>query len=96
MRRYPWMKDHELGEVQQSLADAARQRGYTLGTIHVEELPTEPQAFDALLASASELEVRAVIVPSRAHLGSWDSANSKYEQLRRRTTAEVVVVDSTS
>lgn len=93
IRRYPWMTDDELGSVQMALAATARRRGYTLGTVHLEELPTDPQAFDALLASLDELEVRAVLIPSKAHLGPWDSADSKYERLRQRTTAEVVVLD---
>jgi hypothetical protein len=93
-RRYPGMTDRELGDLQQRLAVAARQRGYVLGTVHLEELPTDPRAFDDLLASLGELKVRAVIIPSKAHLGSWDSADSKYDQLRRRATAEVIVLDS--
>ena len=91
LRRYPWMTELEYGEVQERLAIAARRAGHTLTTIHVEELPTDPQAFEALLAAVTELDVRAVIVPSKAHLGRWGNSDSKYERLRRVTSAEIIV-----
>jgi hypothetical protein len=93
VRRYPWMTESEFGETQHRLALVARQHGRTLGTVHVEDLPTEPQAFEALLDSLTELAVPAVIIPSRAHLGRWDQAGSKYELLRRATAAEIIVAD---
>jgi hypothetical protein len=91
LRRYPWMTEHEYGEAQERLATAARRAGHTLGTIHVEELPTDPEAFEALLAAVADLNIRAVIIPSKAHLGRWDKADSKYDRLRRATTAEIIV-----
>lgn len=93
VRRYPWMPDREYGLLQLRLAVAAREAGYTLGTIHVEELPTDPRAFEGLLTTVTQLDVRAVIVPSKAHLGRWDHTASKYEQLRRATSAEIIVLD---
>lgn len=93
VRRYPWMPADEFGQLQLNLALAARASGHTLGRIHVEELPTDPQAFEALLASVTDLGVRAVVVPTWAHLGRWDRAGSKYEQLRRLTSAEIVVAN---
>jgi hypothetical protein len=94
VRRYPWMTDREYGEVQERLAVAARRAGHTLGTIHVEEMPTDPKAFEALLAAVAELDVRAVLIPSKAHLGCWENSDSKYERLRRVTTAEIIVAAS--
>ena len=91
VRRYPGMSECEYGDIQHRLADAAREAGHTLGTIHVEELPTDPQAFDALLAAVKELNVRAVVIPTKAHLGRWDLDGSKYEHLRRATAAEIIV-----
>ncbi|HET6295579.1 MAG TPA: hypothetical protein VFG33_19480, partial [Kribbella sp.] len=72
----------------------ARLHGRTLGTVHAEDLPTDPQAFDALLASLNELPAPAVIVPTKAHLGHWDQVGSKYDLLRR-ARAEVIVADVT-
>lgn len=91
IRRYPGMTAREYGDTQHRLAVAAREAGHTLGTIHVEELSTDPQAFEALLAAVNELDVRAVIIPTRFHLGRWDLRESKYEQLRRATTAEIII-----
>jgi hypothetical protein len=85
------MTELEYGEAQERLAAAARLAGHTLGTIHVEEMPTDPQAFEALLAAVTDLNVRAVIIPSQAHLGCWENSGSKYERLRRVTSAEIIV-----
>ena len=79
---------HGLTDV---IAVAAREAGHTLGTIHVEELATDPQAFDALLADVKELNVRAVVIPTKVHLGRWDLTGSESEQLRRATSAEIIV-----
>jgi hypothetical protein len=85
------MGDHELGELQQHLADVARQRGRTLGTVYVEELPTDPAAFTALLASLKDLDTPALIIPSKAHLGRWDLAGSKYNLLQQVAKTEVII-----
>jgi len=63
LRWYPLMSPTELGRWQQRMAETATTRGLVLGTVHVEELPTQPQAFEALLASIRALDVAAVIVP---------------------------------
>jgi hypothetical protein len=85
------MSAREYGDIQHRLAAAAREAGHTLGTIHVEELSTDPQAFEALLAAVNDLDVRAVIIPTRFHLGRWDLKDSKYEQLRRATAVEIII-----
>ncbi|WP_328522908.1 hypothetical protein [Kribbella sp. NBC_00359] len=87
------MPDREYGLLQQRLATAAQHAGYTLGAIHVEELPTDPRAFEALLDSVADLDIRAVIIPTKVHLGRWERRGSKYEQLRRSTSAEIIVLD---
>jgi hypothetical protein len=87
------MKDDEFGALQQHLADVARQHGRTLGTVYVEELPTDPSAFNAMLASLKDFEVPAVIIPSKAHLGRWDLAGSKYDQLQQVAETKVIIAD---
>ncbi|MEV0792591.1 hypothetical protein [Kribbella sp. NPDC050459] len=89
------MHDHEYGLLHRRLTTAAEQAGYALGAIHVEELPTDPRAFEALLKSVAAPDIGAVIIPSKAHLGRWEQMGSKYEQLRRSTTAEIIVLDPT-
>ena len=93
MRRYPGMTSDELGEMQHRLAAAARKRGYVLGTVHVEELPTEPRAFDALLSYLKEVAVPAIVVPTFAHIGTINNPGSKYSKLRSETTAEIVIAE---
>ena len=93
VRRYPWMPDREYNLLWRRLATAAQHAGYTLGVTHVEELPTDPRAFEALLESVAAPDIRAVIIPSKAHLGNWEQPGSKYEQLRRSTSAEIIVLD---
>jgi hypothetical protein len=85
------MTERELGEVQQRLVEVARQHGRTLGTVYVEELPTDPRAFNALLASLKELDTPAVIIPSKAHLGRWDLKGSKYHQLQQVAETKVII-----
>lgn len=93
VRRYPAMTDGETCDLQLRLAAIARLHGRKLGAVHVEELPTEPQAFERLLASVQELPVPAVIVPSKAHLGRWDLAGSKYAVLQQAVQTEVIVAN---
>jgi hypothetical protein len=93
IRRYPSMTDGELGDLQQLLAKVARQHGRTLGTVYVEDLPTDPRAFQRLLASINDLDAPAVIVPSKAHLGRWDLEGSKYHLLQQVTETEVIIAD---
>ncbi|TCC52145.1 hypothetical protein E0H73_40120 [Kribbella pittospori] len=87
------MNDVELGQVQHHLAEVARRHGRTLGTVHVEELPTDPEAFNVLLASLAHLDVPAVIIPTKAHLGRWDLRGSKYDLLQQVAKAEVIVAE---
>ncbi|GAB2679312.1 hypothetical protein [Kribbella swartbergensis] len=88
------MRDRDLGEVQQRLAEVAKQHGRTLGTVYVEELPTDPQAFEALLASLKDLDAPAVIIPSKAHFGRWDLAGSKYDLLQQQVAnTQVIIAD---
>ncbi|TCM49425.1 hypothetical protein EV648_103700 [Kribbella sp. VKM Ac-2568] len=91
MRRYPFMPDHEVGQMQQHLAAIARENGYTLGTVHVEELPTDPLAFETLLAAIRDLRAPAVIVPTSAHLGRADDPGSRWRLLQHETEVRILV-----
>jgi hypothetical protein len=91
VRRYPWMSEQELGELHQRLAEVARHHGRTLGTVHVEELPTDPEAFEALLAATRQMAAPAVVIPSKAHLGRWDLAGSKYDLLQQAAETQVII-----
>ena len=81
MRRYPLMSADDLGRWQQLMADTAKAHGFVLGTVHVEELPTELQAFEALLTSIRDVAVAVVIVPSPFHGGDRDEPGTRRHRL---------------
>jgi hypothetical protein len=88
------MTDAAAREVEDHLAAAARLRGRRLGRVFVEDLPTDPSAFEELLTSLQELPTPGVIVPTKVHLGRWDIAESKYAVLQRTVRTEVIVADA--
>jgi hypothetical protein len=94
MRKYPLMSEAEVARVQASLAECARRSGYTLGTVHMEELHSDPKAFLEAVAAINLYDVAVVIVPTFAHLGDPGSPGSKRAQLDRETRARVLIVDS--
>jgi hypothetical protein len=80
-----------VARTQRHLAGYARDRGYTLGTIYIEKVETDPKAFKELLDGVNRLQAPVVIVPTSIHLGKVDSADSKWTQLRQATRAHVLV-----
>ncbi|MDX6241993.1 MAG: hypothetical protein QOG10_6864 [Kribbellaceae bacterium] len=91
MRKYPLMTDAEVARTQRHLAEYARDRGYTLGTIYIENLETDPKAFKELLEGVNRIQAPAVVVPTSIHLGKIDCGESKWAQLRQATRAHVLV-----
>ena len=89
LRRFPLMSALELGDWQQRMATTASARGLVLGTVHVEELPTQPQAFAELLASVRALDVTAVIVPTLIHIGDRDEPGTLWTHLWLAARVEV-------
>ena len=90
LRRFPLMSALELGALQQRMATTASARRLVLGTVHVEELPTQPQAFAELLTSVRALDVAAVIVPTLIHIGDRDAPGTLWNQLWLAARVEVV------
>jgi hypothetical protein len=75
----------EIGAEQQLLAEAARAQGHILGTVHVDDVLTDPDGFAVLLAAATtECHVSAVIVPALEILGDPGDPRSKFSQLLAR------------
>ena len=93
MRRYPLMLCDEVAATQQVLAACARNNGYTLGTVHIEDLLTDPKAFLDLVAAINLFEIPAVVIPSAAHLGGPAAPESKRAYFERETKARVFVAD---
>jgi hypothetical protein len=94
MRRYPLMLCDEVAATQQALAACARSSGYTLGTVHIEDLLTDPKAFLDLVAAINLFEIPAVVIPSAAHLGDPTVPESKRAYFERETNARVFVADT--
>ena len=94
MRKYPLMSETEVGRVQASLSDCARRGGYTLGTVHVEDLHSDPKAFLEAVAAINLFDVAAMVVPTFAHLGDLRDPGSKRAHLDRETRARVLIADS--
>jgi hypothetical protein len=93
MRRYPLMRDDEVAGTQQALAACARRNGFTLGTVHVEDVLTDPKAFLDLVAAINLFEISAVVVPTATHLGDPAAPQSKRAYFDRETNACVVIAD---
>jgi hypothetical protein len=94
MRKYPLMTETEVGRVQASLAECARRGGYILGTVHVEELHSDPKAFFEAVAAINIFDIAALVVPTFAHLGDPRTPESKRAHLDRETRARVLIADS--
>jgi hypothetical protein len=94
MRKYPLMSETEVARVQASLAECARRSGYTLGTVHMEELHSDPKAFFEAVAAINLYDIAAVVVPTFAHLGNPRTPGSKRAHLDRETRARVLIADS--
>jgi hypothetical protein len=95
MRRYPLMREDEVGRTREVLATCARNNGHTLGTVHIEDILTDPKAFLDLVAAINLFEIPAVVIPSAAHLGDPTAPESKWAYFERETSARVFIVDST-
>jgi hypothetical protein len=93
MRRYPLMRVDEVARTQEALADHARRNGFTLGTVHVEDLLTDPQAFLEMVAAINLFDIQAVVIPTAAHLGDPVVPESKRAYFDRETKAQVLVVE---
>jgi hypothetical protein len=68
MRKYPLMSEPEVARVKASLANCAHRGGYTTGTVHIEELHSDPKAFLEAVAAINLFHIAAVVVPTFAHL----------------------------
>ena len=94
MRRYPLMRDDEVARTQEALAACARSNGHTLGTVHIEDILTDPKAFLDLVAAINLFEIPAVVIPSAAHLGDAKAPESKRAYFDRETRARVFIAGS--
>jgi len=60
----------ELAKVRLDIARFAREWGYTLRAIHVEDQSTAPDAFQALIQQVTTEDITTVLVPTLHHFSA--------------------------
>ena len=90
LRQYRSMTSHQLLQAEEQLKALAGRRGFFLCKVFVEQLHTDPAAFDALIRLVKRRRVPAVIVPNQAHLSAVGSGETKSHRLHRETRAHAL------
>jgi O-acetylhomoserine/O-acetylserine sulfhydrylase-like pyridoxal-dependent enzyme len=93
LRQYLSMTGDDLGLVKKQMQAFAEHKGFILGMVFVEQLHTDPAAFDALVTAANLREITVVIVPTRAHLSAVGRSETKMQRLERESGARALVAD---
>lgn len=94
LRQYGSMTCRQFGTAKEQLAALAERSGFELCQVFVEQLHTDPAAFEELLQVVKLRNVAAVLVPNRAHLSSVGGDETKIQRLQRETRSEVLVADA--
>lgn len=94
LRQYGSMTCRQFANARAQLSAFAEQSGLELRHIFVEELHSDPTAFEELLQVVKRRNIRTVLVPNRAHLSSVGGSESKDQRLRRETGSEVLVANT--
>ncbi|MFF1822513.1 hypothetical protein ACFVWG_34745 [Kribbella sp. NPDC058245] len=92
LRQYPSMTRVELDQAAVQLAVFARRRGFVLRKVFVEQLATDPAAFDALVHMVKQREIPVIVVPTDAHLSAVGGGETKARRLERETGAYALTV----
>ncbi|MET7283276.1 hypothetical protein ABZS29_33925 [Kribbella sp. NPDC005582] len=92
LRQYPAMTHCELARAKAQIAAAAQECGFVLRHVFVEEMATDPAAFDALIKVARRRKVAAVIVLAHVHLSAVGDGETKLQRLHRETGAHALIV----
>jgi hypothetical protein len=91
LREYRSMTCRQLAEAKEQLAAFAGQHGFHLRRVFVEQLHSDPAAFEALIKLVKRRRIPAVLVPNPAHLSAVGGGDTKAQQLRRQTGAHILV-----
>jgi hypothetical protein len=87
------MTCYQLAQAEDELAAFAEQEGALLGKVFVENLRTDPAAFDALIRSVKRRGISVVLVPTETHLSAVGGDQTKLERLHRETSARALAAD---
>ncbi|GAA3136919.1 signal recognition particle GTPase [Kribbella aluminosa] len=90
LRQYRSMTRYQLSAAQEQLAAYAGQEGFLLRKVFVEQLDSDPAAFDALIKSVKRRKITVVIVPTTAHLSAVGDGETKLQRLQRETGARAL------
>jgi hypothetical protein len=90
LRRYRSMTSYQLAQAEEQLAAMAERQGFVLRKVFVEQLQTDPAAFDALIRMVKRRKIPTVIVPTQVHLSAVGSGETKTERLHRETGAHAL------
>ena len=90
LRQYRSMTRYHLAAAQEQLTAYAGQQGFLLRKVFVEQLDTDPAAFDALIKSVKRRKITLVIVPTTAHLSAVGDGETKLQRLQRETGARAL------
>ena len=81
----------ELSDLTLTLVAFAHARGNILCSLHVEQPPTVPVAFQGLIEQVSREGIRTVLVPSLHHLGAVGQPLSIKEHLEHLIGGQVLI-----
>jgi hypothetical protein len=90
LRQYQSMTRYQLEQAEEQLAALAGQQGLVLRKVFVEQLATDPKAFDALVKMVKRRAIPVVIVLRQAHLSAVGRAETKAQRLHRQTSAHAL------
>ncbi|WP_405060875.1 hypothetical protein OG474_04340 [Kribbella sp. NBC_01505] len=96
LRRYPSMTCAQFDQAAEQLAVFAGRRGFVLRKVFVEQLATDPVAFDALVRMVKRREIPAVLVLTQAHLSAVGGGETKSRRLERETGARALTASGPS
>lgn len=94
LRKHLLMTEDELDDIRERLAYFAREEGFAMGTVYVEEIETSPAAFEALVNAANSYEISAVVLPSMLHFAVLGAPASIKEHFEHLTGARVMVANT--
>lgn len=94
LRQYGSMTCRQFAKAKDQLAAVAEQHGFELRQVFVEELHSDPAAFEALIRLVKRRRIPVVVVPNQAHLSSVGGNETKEQKLRRETGSEVLLADA--
>ncbi|MGW7687129.1 hypothetical protein ACWGID_40690 [Kribbella sp. NPDC054772] len=90
-RKHLLMCESEVNRTKERLTYFAKQAGYNLSAVFVEEVQTAPDAFERLVQAVVNDKVETVILPSMLHFAVLGDPKRIREHFEGATGAKVVI-----